>query len=502
MKVLLDTNIVIHRETNNVVNKEIGHLFAWIDRLHYEKCIHTLTMEEIKKHKDPKVVSTFEIKMSSYVLLKTEPPLTQSILSLTQKIDKTLNDINDTRLLNEVLNNRVDFLISEDKFIHEKARLLNIDSKVFTIESFLEKVTSENPDLIDYKTLSVKKEHFGNISLKDDFFDSFRTEYNTFDEWFTKKSDEPAYICKDSGQTLAFLYIKKENEDENYSDINPIFPRKKRLKIGTFKVNLNGFRLGERFLKIIFDNAIKQKIDEIYVTIFNRSPDEERLIKLLIEWGFFNWGTKTTSSGVEQVYVRDFKKEFDSARPKITFPYFSLNSDIYLVPIYEQYHTNLFPDSILNTESPSNFVENEPFRNALTKVYVSRAKTRNLKSGDIIIFYRTGGFYKAVITTIGIVESVITDIKNEKDFISLCRKRSVYNNKELIEQWNYSSNKPFIVNFLYCYSFPHRINMEKLIDLGVIENVKSAPRGFEKISKEKFEMILRETKTDLHMVVP
>ncbi|HLD85755.1 MAG TPA: PIN domain-containing protein, partial [archaeon] len=159
MKVLLDTNIVIHRETNNVVNKEIGHLFAWIDRLHYEKCIHTLTMEEIKKHKDPKVVSTFEIKMSSYVLLKTEPPLTQSILSLTQKIDKTLNDINDTRLLNEVLNNRVDFLISEDKFIHEKARLLNIDSKVFTIESFLEKVTSENPDLIDYKTLSVKKEH-------------------------------------------------------------------------------------------------------------------------------------------------------------------------------------------------------------------------------------------------------------------------------------------------------------------------------------------------------
>jgi len=33
---------------------------------------------------------------------------------------------------------------------------------------------------------------------------------------------------------------------------------------------LNGFRLGERFLKIIFDNALKQKVEEIYVTIFEK----------------------------------------------------------------------------------------------------------------------------------------------------------------------------------------------------------------------------------------
>jgi hypothetical protein len=38
-------------------------------------------------------------------------------------------------------------------------------------------------------------------------------------------------------------------------DITPIFEMKRRLKIGTFKVNSTGFRLGERFLKIIFDTA-------------------------------------------------------------------------------------------------------------------------------------------------------------------------------------------------------------------------------------------------------
>ncbi len=501
MKVLLDTNIVILREASIVVNKEVGSLFAWFDKLHYEKCIHPLTLEEIQKHKDPKVITTFKIKLDNYFLLKTEAPLTPSVANLSQKMDVSPNDINDTRLINELVNHRVDFLITEDKRIHEKARLLNVDSQVFTIESFLEKITSENPSLVDYKTLSVKKEYFGNINLADTFFDNFRKDYKGFDDWFNRKSNEIAYVCIDSGKTLAFLYVKKEDENENYSDIQPIFPKKKRLKIGTFKVNLNGYRLGERFLKIIFDNALRQKVDEIYVTIFNKWSEEERLISLLLDWGFKYWGTKTSSSGEELVYVRDFSKSFDVSNPKFTFPYFSLNSDAYLVPIYPDYHTSLFPDSILNTESPDDFVENEPFRNALSKVYVSRSVTRNLKCGDTIVFYRTGGYYKSVVTTVGIVESVITDIKGEHEFIALCRKRSVLNNEKLIQQWRYQTNKPFIVNFLYSYSFPRRINLQKLIELGIISDISSAPRGFKKISKNDFEKILKETNTDANIIV-
>jgi hypothetical protein len=266
-------------------------------------------------------------------------------------------------------------------------------------------------------------------------------------------------------------------------------------------VNLNGFRLGERFIKIIFDNALKQKVDEIYVTIFKKRPEEERLINLVLEWGFRFWGTKISSSGEEEVYIRDFRKMFNAEKPRLTFPYMSLNSDVYLVPIYPQYHTNLFPDSILNTESPNDFVENEPFRNALSKVYVSRSLTRSLKSGDIIIFYRTGGYYRSVVTTMGIVESLVKDIKNENDFQALCRKRSVFTNEQLVEQWNCRPGKPFIVNFLYAYSFPTRINMEKLMHLGVIPDIESAPRGFEKISRSSFEKILKETETDENIII-
>ncbi len=50
MKILLDTNIVIHREAATVVNEDIGVLFRWLDNLHHEKCIHPITASELQKH--------------------------------------------------------------------------------------------------------------------------------------------------------------------------------------------------------------------------------------------------------------------------------------------------------------------------------------------------------------------------------------------------------------------------------------------------------------------
>jgi hypothetical protein len=37
MRVLLDTNILIHREAATVVRADIGKLFFWLDKLKYEK---------------------------------------------------------------------------------------------------------------------------------------------------------------------------------------------------------------------------------------------------------------------------------------------------------------------------------------------------------------------------------------------------------------------------------------------------------------------------------
>ncbi|MDD5673924.1 MAG: PIN domain-containing protein [Chitinivibrionales bacterium] len=502
MNALLDTNIIIHREAARVINKEIGLLFNWLDTLHVKKCVHPITVEEIEKHGDGKTVETFKTKIENYHILKTVAPLHPSIVSLFSSTDKAENDRNDTILINEVFAGRVHILITEDKRIHEKAISLNISEKLFTIESFIEKAVSENPSLVDYKTLSVKKEFFGNVNVACTFFDSFRADYPGFDKWFNRKAEEPAYICRSSDNILAFLYVKHEGENETYRDIEPIFSPKRRLKIGSFKVELNGFKLGERFLKIVFDNAIRFRVEEIYVTIFINSPEHERLISILELYGFRHYGYKISFGKRELVFVRPFEKSFDFTNPKLTFPFFSRNSNVFLVPIWPDYHTSLLPDSILSTESPAEFIENEPFRNAIGKVYISRSIERNLQSGDIIIFYRTGGYHKSVITTIGVVESMIDQIPSETIFIEKCGKRSVLPPEELSKWWNYNpQNRPFIVNFLYAYSFPHRINLQRLIELGIIPDYQSAPRGFYRIKPEQFNVILKETNTNESIIV-
>lgn len=502
MKILLDTNIIIHREASTVVNKDIGQLFRWLDRLKYIKCIHPLTVEELKKNLDPKTVKTMSVKLESYNILQTIAPVNTQLNTISQKIDKNQNDINDSKLINEVFSDRVDYLITEDKKIHTKASLLGISNKVFRIDTFLEKLVSENPNFVDYKVLSVKKEFFGNIRLQDDFFESFREDYFNFDKWFNKKSDEIAYICYYRNEIGAFLYLKVEGPEENYSEIHPPLPQKKRLKIGTFKVTLNGFKIGERFLKIILDNALKFKVEEIYVTIFEKNPEQQRLVSLLENFGFKYHGTKNTKIGngdflTEKVFVRDFSPITDKANPALSFPYISKSSDVYFVSVYPEYHTELFPDSILRTESTSDFIENEPHRNAIRKVYISHSIKRDMKPGDTIVFYRTGGLYKGVVTTIVIIESVIPKINTEENFYQICKNKTALSEEKLKEFWNRNEkNRPFVINLLYAYSLERRLNLKRLIDLGIIAGVDQMPRGFHKITWENFSKIIKDSDSD------
>lgn len=506
MRVLLDTNVLIHREARTVVRDDIGTLFRWLDDLKYDKCIHPDSVAEVKKHADPAVVRTLGVKLGSYRQLKTRAPDTPGVAYIRQD-DRTPNDAIDTSLLAEVAGDRVDVLITEDRGIHRKAARLGLAGRVFTIDAFLEKVTAENPTLADYRVLAVRKALFGDLDVHDGFFDSFRSDYPGFDSWFNHKADEPAYICtSDTGEIVAFLYLKREGLTEDYSDISPAFGRADRLKIGTFKVVSNGYKLGERFLKIVFDNALQYRVDEIYVTAFRRTADQDRLIRLLEEWGFAFHGTKGGAGvNAEQVYVRNFRPRVDASDPRQTFPYVAAPARKFVVPIRPEYHTELLPDSILNTESPDAFIENRPNRNALSKAYISRSIERGLRPGDIVVFYRTKSpdgpaWYTSVATSIGVIQDVIVGIPDLNAFLSACRKRSVFSDVELTEHWNYNrSNRPFVVNFLFVYSLPKRPNFKALTEAGVLVQ---APRGFEPLSDSAFARLLEISHADSRFVVP
>lgn len=500
MRALLDTNIIIHRESNRIQNNNIGVLFYWLDKLKTEKCIHPATAVELNKYKDKIAAEVMNVKIENYHALKTVAPFDDAVMKVSSEFDLNENDLIDTQILNEVYAGRVDFLVTEDNKIHKKATILGIADKVFRIDEFIDKSIAENPKLVDYKVLSVKKAYFGSLNLKDPFFDTFREDYAGFDNWFNKKADEICYVCYNDNVLSAFLYIKGEDQNENYSEITPIFKKRKRLKIGTFKVINNGVRIGERFLKIVFDNAFKNAVEEIYVTIFDRRPEQQRLIAMLQEWGFIQHGVKGTVNGIEQVLVKPFSRNnpVNTQNPKLTFPFLSRGLNFHIVKIEPQYHSELFPDSILNNESPLNFIENKPHRNGLSKVYISHSKERDFQSGDVLIFYRIGEqtpkIYSSTVTTIGIVENIVESINTFEDFKALCRKKTVISDEDLKSQfWDkYSGYRPFVINFLYAHSFPMpKPTLNDLNQLGIIPDVANIPRGFIKINKDQFNLLIK-----------
>src|SRR5690606_6418360 len=89
---------------------------------------------------------------------------------------------------------------------------------------------------------------FKEINIDDPFFDSLKSDYKEFKSWFSKKSESNAYVSyDDAGSIQAVLYLKVE--DGAVTDVAPNLSKLKWLKVGTFKVNPHGTRLGERFIK-------------------------------------------------------------------------------------------------------------------------------------------------------------------------------------------------------------------------------------------------------------
>src|SRR4051794_28277064 len=109
MRILLDTNILIHREASTVVRREIGNVFFWLDKLRHDKLVHPISVAEIAKHQDEKVRNSFEAKLQSYNILKSTAPLSPQAQRFATT-DKSDNDRNDTIIVNELLVNRVDLL--------------------------------------------------------------------------------------------------------------------------------------------------------------------------------------------------------------------------------------------------------------------------------------------------------------------------------------------------------------------------------------------------------
>lgn len=342
---------------------------------------------------------------------------------------------------------------------------------------------------------------FKSVDLNNSFFDTLKSDYKEFEDWFKKKQNQnsKAYIEteKDTNEIMGFLYLKAENGEVN--DVSPLLAAKKRIKVGTFKVNAHGTKYGERFIKKIMDHAIAENAEEVYLTVF---PKHEGLIRLISKYGFIRHGIKTTGNGTEDVYVKDLKKY--TGNILLDYPLIKLSGvNKYLLGIYPQYHTRLFPDSILNTES-YNVVEDISATNSIHKIYICFMKgCMQLKPKDLLLIYRTSdekgpAKYRSVITSICEVEEVRTraNFKDMEDFIQYSSAYSIFVRKELVGLWNKMNQSGqlqplYVIKMIYNAAFGKRIiknSLQKDYNIGIDPGTYW---GFIKLTDEQFQSVIK-----------
>lgn len=339
---------------------------------------------------------------------------------------------------------------------------------------------------------------FSEIDLNDPFFNSLKEDYIGFERWFKKKSSEKAFVQYFDGQLQAFLYLKNESK-EVPEGIFPMLPAGKWLKVGTFKIDAHNTKLGERFIKKIVDQAVYGKFDSIYVTIF---PKQKPLIQLLQKYGFTEKGKK----GDELVLVKNMK----SLCGDILRDYPLINTTgrrKFLLSIYPEYHTRLFPDSILLTEQNirGKLVKDVSYTNSIHKVYLcSMQKTIELTRGDLLAIYRTSdnlgpAYYRSVISSICQVEEVKRkeDFKNLDDFIKYANAYSIFEPNEL-RKW-YEKQNIIVIRMIYNIALNKRVTRGYLIDeVGISGDLYW---GFLQLTDEQFKSILQKGEVDENIII-
>ncbi len=344
----------------------------------------------------------------------------------------------------------------------------------------------------------INAKKFKDIDIEDDFFDSLKSSYGEFETWFIRKAEEYAYVSYDDEDNIqAFLYLKIEKGP--IADIIPPLNCLECLKIGTFKINAHGTKLGERFVKIIVDTVLAHALRFAYVTIFS---EYKPLISILEKYGFAEKGTKKKQNGVESVYVKDFN--YISEKIELDYPLVrTAGVQKWLLSIRPGFHTNLFPDSILKTENPS-MIQDASHTNAISKVYVGFMRDfPNLATGDCLIIYRcqdpnaqrnTSAWYSSVATSLCVVQEARakSSFTNEQEFIDYCTKYSVFNEKELSNTYHKKlSFELHAIKMTYNWAFSKRPNLKTLVEHEAVPHPKHGHyMGLYKLDDDAFKKIL------------
>ncbi len=492
LRVLIDTNILIDREDYHILPDSLGELFKAMARAEAQVLIHPRSLEDLREDPDTGRRSVSLSKVSAYPGLECPPdPACDNAFLQAVGPARGRSDEVDNALLYAVYRDAVDLLLTEDRGIRRKAEKIGFGSRVLSVRDALllfREALAENVR----RPPALKKVPAHNLKIGDPFFDSLRKEYPDFDEWFRKISRE-GRLCwvHFRGDGLLDALLIPKIEDESICCTPPL-PRKPRLKICTFKVDLRGGRVGELFVKLSTQFAIQKNLEELYLTHFAKPLDY--LIDLITEFGFNK--VARTDRG-EDLYVKALKADEEGLKclrpPQIAkkcWPFFYDGREVkkFLVPIRPEYHEKLFVDyprrqTVIDEHLGGFIIEG----NAIRKAYLCHSNITMLRPGDVLLFYRSRDI--CGVTSIGTVESVLQKCRSPEKMMEQVRGRTVYSADEIRRM----AQKPtLVILFIWHSHLSKPLLLQALIGAKVI---KAAPRSMVRLSEAKYRQAKRRMAT-------
>jgi hypothetical protein len=458
-----------------------------------EILVHPASIQEVAN--DPvserKEISTS--KVGAYQILDS-PPDFSSDTSFLQTVADNRNrthDHFDNLILYAVFKNAVNFLITEDKEIHKKAQKLRIKNRVLTCIETVEFLKLNMPNERIERPHPLQYKPVNNLNFNDPFFNTLKADYPTFEDWFNKISRAGRYCYvhySPDGAIQALLILK--DEDESILS-NPPLPKKRRLKLCTFKGEKQGNRIGELFIKLAVRYCVNNNLDEMYLTLLPKA-DKAYLVKLLSEYGFL----KSSKLNEEDLYLKSLipnDNTIDLPPLEISNVYYPSFYDgtlvkKFLIPIIPRFHDRLFTDwrkrrQATLDEHLGRFIV---AGNTIKKAYLCNSNIGQISKGDLLLFYRSRDLHQ--LTSIGVVDSAIR--MNDADAIEQAVKNRTVYKKEEIQKNVDEHNSTLVILFKWNFYLPTEIDLAKLIELKIC---KQAPQTLTQISHTQYLTIKKES---------
>ncbi len=430
---LLDANIVIPLEPTGPEDIEVGTMaVVELARLAADTgcplVVHPAVGAEIRADPDGQRRALRAMLLKKYPLLPDPPSVPAAWQSVFGRPEERSNDWVDSQLLAALDADAVDYLVTEDRGLHRKARRLGLGNRVadtadaLSILRGLFDIVPEPPPAVRHVSAHV-------LNADDLIFDSLRREYPTFDVWLRKAKRQRRHtwlIDGVHGRHAAICIVKKERSGEYGL-------QGKLMKICTFKVSEehSGYRFGELLLKPVFEHARASSYRAMFVTVFEK---HRALIDLFEEFGFESLDTKTPLGELVLVKsLRPSNEDWDTLDP-LSFnrrygPVAAKIRDVpaFVVPIKPKFHRVLFPEA---EEQAAFWPGAHPFGNSIRKAYLCNAAIRKLSPGANLLFYRSEDI--RAVTALGIVEDTMVT-RSPAQAARFVGKRTVYSFREIEE---------------------------------------------------------------------